>query len=179
MKKNILLLFLCIANCVLNAQEVALLPYIENFDPPIVHQIPEGTYRETITGNSWVAAPVTTGTYSGNVLKYTPTYEAANAWFFSKPVYLAFGHCYTIEYLYGNSSPKTSEKFKVSLCSKPAPSGAIMLVAQHKNVKGAYLNIETSSGIFAPISGIYYIGIKAESEAYQGELYVDELRVWE
>lgn len=178
MKKIILLLF-CIAYRVLNAQEAAPLPYIENFDPPIVHQIPEGTYRETITGNSWVASPVSTGTYSGNVLKHTPTYEAANAWFFSKPVYLAFGHCYTIEYLYGNSSPKTSEKFKVILCSKPAPSGVVTLISQHKNVKGAYLNIETSSGISVPVSGIYYIGIKAESDAYQGELYVDELRLWE
>ena len=177
--KKIILLLICIAYPVLNAQDIVPLPYIENFDPPIVHQIPEGTYRETITGNSWVAAPVTTGTYSGNVLKYTPTYEAANAWFFSKPVYLAFGHCYTVEYLYGNSSPKTSEKFKVTLCSKPAPSGVVLLISQHNNVKGAYLHIETSSGISVPVSGIYYIGIKAESDAYQGELYVDELRVWE
>jgi len=178
MNKIILLLF-CIVYPVLNAQEAAPLPYTENFEPPIVNQIPEGTYRETITGNSWVVSPVTTGTYSGNVLKYTPTYEAANAWFFSKPVYLAFGHCYTVEYLYGNSSPKTSEKFRVILCSKPAPSGVAMLISQHKNVKGAYLNIETSSGISVPVSGIYYIGINAESDAYQGELYVDELRVWE
>lgn len=181
--KNIaaILLLLLLPGQIMIAQEVTPvpLPYLEDFESEIVNQIPIHTYRETITGNSWAVARCTTGTYNGHVLKYTPAYERANAWFFSKPVYLTAGHSYTIEYFYGNSSPMTVEKFKVTLGTKPNAAFASIVVEEHKNVKGANLNREICSGVNVPESGIYYIGIKAESAAYQGELYIDELGVRE
>lgn len=154
------------------------LPYLEDFESPIINLIPECTHKEIMTGNSWAVRPDKAGTYNGNVLTYTPCYEQANAWFFSKPVYLAQGHIYTIEYLYGNDSPNTVEKFKVTLATKPKPSAATQLIKEH-TVKGAYLNLAISPRVLVPVSGIYYVGIKVESTPYQGELYIDELKVYE
>ena len=181
MTRFILLFLLLLFAQIFRAQECKPmpLPYLEDFESEIVNQIPIHTYRETITGNSWVVAPCLTGTYNGNVLKYTPAYERANAWFFSKPIYLTEGHSYTIEYFYGNSSPMTTEKFRVTLGTKPNAASASILVEEHNNVKGANLNREICSGVTVPESGIYYIGINARSTSYQGELYVDELRLRE
>jgi len=173
--------FLLLFTQAFRAQECAPmpLPYVEDFESEIINGIPKCTHRETMTGNAWFAGKCLTGTYNGSILKYTPTYEKANAWFFSKPVYLLECHEYTIEYLYGNSSPFTTERFKVTLGTKPNAASATILVEEHKNVKGANLNHEACSGITVPETGIYYIGIKAESAAYQGELYIDDLRVRE
>jgi len=180
MSKMILLFIFSLFTHNFNAQECTPtpLPYVEDFESEIVNQIPKDTHRETMTGNSWAVKKCVTGTYNGNVLAYTPAYERANAWFFSKPVYLEAGRNYTIEYLYGNNSPFTSEKFKVTLGTRPNAASATITVQQHTNVKGANLNREVCCTC-VPQSGIYYIGIKAESAAYQGELYIDELRVSE
>ena len=155
------------------------LPYVEDFESEIANGIPVCTHRETMTGNAWFMGKCLTGTYNGSILKYTPTYEKANAWFFSKPVYLVACHEYTIEYLYGNSSPFTTERFKVTLGTKPNAASATILVEEHNNVKGANLNREICSGITVLATGIYYIGINARSASYQGELYIDDLMVRE
>ena len=178
--KNTLLLFLLLPLQMFYAQQVTPmpLPYKEDFESAIVNQITEGTYRETISGDSWVVVPNKTHTYNGNTLMYSSCYEAANAWFFSKPVYLTQGHLYKLEYLYGNDSPYTAENFRVTLGTKASPKAATILVKKHTKVTGAYLNLEATT-ITVPASGIYYIGIKAESPSYQGELYIDDLRVSE
>ncbi|KGO85052.1 hypothetical protein Q765_18085 [Flavobacterium rivuli WB 3.3-2 = DSM 21788] len=178
---KVITLLLLLPLQIILAQEVipVPLPYVEDFESEIVNQIPKYTYRETITGNSWLVAPCLTGTYNGKVLKYTPAYERANAWFFSKPVYLTAGHQYTIEYFYGNNSPMTAEKFRVTLGMKPNAASATILVEEHNNVKGANLNREICSGVTVPATGIYYIGINARSASYQGELYIDDLMVRE
>lgn len=180
MKKiTFLLLFLYSAQ-LLSAQECSPvpLPYTEDFESPIVNLIPECTNKEIISGNSWFVGKDKIGAYNGHVLKYTPCYEQANAWFFSKPLYLTEGHIYKMEYLYGNDRPNTIEKFKVTLGTNPTPKAATILIKRH-TVKGAYLNLEINNEVCVPTTGIYHIGIKAESTPYQGELYFDELKVWE
>jgi hypothetical protein len=177
MNKVLLLLLLFVQT--LMAQDCAPvpLPYTEDFESALADLIPLCTSKLIISGNSWFTAPQKAGAYSGNVLTYTPCYETASAWFFSKPVYLKAGHTYYIEYLYGNNSPFTVEKFKVTLGIKPTPAFATTTIKKH-TVKGACVNLETLSVCISD-SGIYYIGIKAESEAYQGELYIDDLTIYE
>ena len=180
MKTVALLLLLLLFVLPLKAQECSPvpLPYTEDFESPLFDLIPECTHKEIIAGNSWFVGQDKAGTYNGSVLKYTPCYEKANAWFFSKPVYLLEGHIYSIEYLYGNDSPTAIEQFKVALSTRPVPSAATIFVKKHM-VKGAHLNLEVNNEVCVPASGIYYIGIKVESAAYQGELYIDDLKVWE
>lgn len=180
MKKFTLLLIALLLAQTAKAQECipVPLPYVEDFESALVNLIPQCTHKEIMAGNSLTVRPHKAGTYNGNVLTYTPCYEQANAWFFSKPIYLAQGHTYKMEYLYGNDSPTAVEKFKVTLCTKPAPSAATIPVKRH-TVKGAHLNLEVSQELCVPVSGIYYIGIKVESAAYQGELYIDDLILYE
>ncbi|MXN92020.1 hypothetical protein GR160_12365 [Flavobacterium sp. Sd200] len=178
--KKIFLLLLLFSLQIVRAQECSpvALPYTEDFESELYNLIPKCTSKEIIAGNSWAVRPHRSGTYNGNVLTYTPCYEQANAWFFSKPIYLAEGHVYKIEYLYGNNAPNTLEKFKVALATKHKPSAATVAVNKH-TVKGACLNLGSNHEVCVPQSGIYYIAIKVESDAYQGELYVDELKIWE
>lgn len=180
MNKVFTLLLLLLTIQITNAQECSpvLLPYTEDFESDLYNLIPRCTHKEIIAGNSWAVKQNKAGTYNGNALTYTPCYEQANAWFFSKPVYLTEGHTYVAEYLYGNDNPNTTEKFKVTLATKPKPSAATILIKKH-TVKGACLNLEVNPEICVPVSGIYYIGIKVESAAYQGELYIDDLMMYE
>lgn len=180
MRKFILLVLFLLSAKITRAQECnpVPLPYTEDFESPLYDLIPLCTHKEIMAGNSWRARPDKAGTYNGNVLTYTPCYEQANAWFFSKPVYLTAGHVYKTEYLYGNDSPNTVEKFKVTLATMPKPSAATILIKKHI-VKGAHLNLEVNNEVCVPVSGIYYIGIKVESTPYQGELYIDDLKIYE
>jgi hypothetical protein len=177
-KLTLLLLFLYTINIIAQECNPIPLPYTEDFESPLIDLIPQCTHKEIIAGNSWFVGKDKAGTYNGNVLKYTPCYEQASAWFFSKPLHLLEGHIYTIEYLYGNDSPNATEQFKVALATKPAPSAATVFIKKH-TVKGAHLNLEVNHEICVPVSGIYYIALKVVSAAYQGELYIDDLKVYE
>ncbi|WP_298395842.1 GEVED domain-containing protein [Flavobacterium sp.] len=159
--------------------------YIEDFDPfsnpYTAPAIPPCTTRQNTLGNQWVT---TTGPVGANFLSEHLIYnfhpvEAANAWFYTRGINLIAGNEYTIDYLYGGSSQNTliTNKLEVKYGLAPTASAMVYPVDNHPVIKTS--NFNNIVNFTAPTTGVYYFGFHAYSDANNGEIYLDDIQVYD
>lgn len=102
-------------------------------------------------------------------------------WFFTQGLDLVGGVTYTVTFVYRNGTlAGGTEKFAVDWGNAPnsaAMSGAPIF--NNSNVKNIYYYIP-GKGTFTPsVSDTYYVGFHGYSDAYQADLFIDDVRVIE
>jgi hypothetical protein len=152
-------------------------PYNEDFETAIVPAAPQCTSAPVPpTGNGWVTANNPGNGFTNNTLSYTGTANAANAWFFTRGVQLTAGTYYQISYRYGNNGTGTTEKLTVARFTTPDPTSASSNVGNY-TVTGGQPQDVLLNYVTVPVSGTYYFGFNAHSDASQGSLNVDDFNI--
>lgn len=173
-------------------------PYYEPFDGPVIsgsapyHStpalvLPACTSQQNVgSGNPWVTSSADyypESNLDANLLMYNgqnPTnINPANVWFYTAGINMLASKSYAIDYYYGGTDvPSTVvNKMLVAYGTAPVASAMTIPLDDHTNIKASpFNNIVTFT---PPADGVYYFGMKAYSEANNGQLFVDELNIYE
>lgn len=171
------------------------IPYYQPFDGPVIPAlapnhgvIPTCTSQQNVgLGNPWVTTDqdsyYSNANMDANILMYNGqnpgNANPANVWWFTEGINLVGGTTYSINYLYGGTSVPSTVQNKMKVAYGTYPSAASMTnnLDDHPDIKGSsFSNIVN----FTPASsGVYYFGFNAYSNANNGQLYVDDVQVYE
>ncbi len=152
-------------------------PFLQDFESVTTPNLPDCSTLETLSGNDWVTANVTSNGFTTNVLKYKwNTSEDANTWYFTKGLTLEAGTSYRLQYGYGNNSFSYTEKLKVSIGTSATAADMSTQLADHPSIDFNQRK-DTLINFTVPSTGTYYIGFNAYSEFNQFNLYVDDIQV--
>ncbi|RYY44709.1 MAG: T9SS type A sorting domain-containing protein, partial [Chitinophagaceae bacterium] len=144
-------------------------PYTEDFESTDGPGLPNCTSNLNLgTGNNW--------TVVNNVLTYRyHNNNDANTWFFTQGINLVAGTEYILSYDYGNNSSNV-EKLRVFYGLDKNLDAMAYELADHPEITddAEESNIVT---LTPDVSGVYYFGFNAYSEADQNRLFVDNISV--
>ena len=158
--------------------------YYEGFnevDGTVIPTLPSCTSRQNLgTGNNWVTTyQVGAGIFDEHLIyNFHPT-NAANAWFYTRGINLIAGNEYAISYVYGGSSQFTfiTNKMEVKYGTAPNATAMVIPIDNHPVIKtSAFTNIVNFT---APSTGTFYFGFRAYSDANNGELYLDDVQIYD
>ena len=171
------------------------IPYYQPFDGPVIPAIapnhgviPTCTSQQNVgLGNPWVTTDqdsyYSNANMDANILMYNGqnpgNANPANVWWFTEGINLVGGTTYSINYLYGGTSVPSTVQNKMKVAYGTYPSSASMTnnLDDHPDIKGSSFNNIVN---FTPASsGVYYFGFNAYSNANNGQLYVDDVQVYE
>lgn len=173
-------------------------PYYEPFDGPV----PNGTTPFHATtglllpicssqqniglGNPWVVSSADNYTGSGmdqNILMYNGqnpgNVNPANVWFFTGGINLSASKSYAVDYLYGGTDvPSTvTNKLQVAYGTSPSSGAMTTILDTDNNIKGSPFGNKIT--FTPPADGVYYIGLRALSDPNNGQMFIDDLQVYE
>ena len=159
---------------------VSSVPYTQDFESAIVPQLPICTSVENVgTGNSWIIAnnPRPSTGFNSKTLQYNYSIpNAANTWFYTNAIDLTAGTNYTISYKYGNNNVSFTEKLKVAYGTSENAAAMTNPLANHPTIADDTLTLNSVD--FSPaVSGAYYFGFNAYSDANQFYLFVDDISI--
>ena len=156
--------------------ENSALPYAINFN--VGTDIPVCTSAVNAgAGNNWTMGSNSDVGFPTNALRYAyHSISAANTWFYTNLVTLTAGQEYSISYDYGNDSTFLTEKLQVAYGTDATPEAMTMQLADHPLINQA--SLQSNIVLFTPtVSGDYYFGFNAYSDANQNNLYVDNISI--
>jgi hypothetical protein len=158
----------------------ANLPYLVDFESVTTPDLPGCTMNTNMgSGNDWETSdpPSDSQGFITNVLRYHyNSSNAANAWFFTQGLNLTAGVQYTISYKYGNNSSTYAEKLKVAYGTSPVESAMTNSVADYPSINDEMAHTESIT-FTVPVTGVYFFGFNAYSDADQFNLYVDDISI--
>ena len=162
----------------------ATVPYTQDFETAVVPAIPSCTSIQNLgTGNNWTVVNNPSYGFTTNTLRYAYSIpNAANVWFYTNGITLTAGTNYTISYKYGNNSTVYIEKLKVACGTSPVDTAMTNLLADHPSITGGTTTstaTQNSVGFTPSVSGDYYFGVNAYSDANQYYLFVDDISISE
>ncbi len=182
---------------------INVFPYNENFDAitttnttttspiptnavnPTNSSLPCGWLVENVNAdnNTWKNANTLTGASSAPnslVYNYNST-NAANDWVYTPALSMVAGRTYNVTFKFKSGSSSYVEKLEVRWGN--AQANASMLVANsifnNDNIDNNTYQTATCTGIVPTISGNYYVGFKAYSDADQFNLFIDDVQIIE
>jgi hypothetical protein len=154
-------------------------PYSENFDAVAAPALPACSRVENKDGdNTWSTqlGDVTYARSAPNMLSYRfNAYNAADDWYFSKPLLLAAGVSYKFVFHYRVFSATFREALEVKIGNLPQASSMTgAAIFDDNNIVNE--NYQQTTVMFTPTTaGIYYIGFHCYSLINQSDLYVDDI----
>lgn len=171
-------------------------PYYQPFDSgvgvnavaPYHTNLPTCTTQQNAgLGNPWVTSNQDSyypnASMDGNILMYNGqnpgNANPANVWFYTEGINLVAGTTYAINYLYGGTAiPSTVQnKMKVAYGTYPDFASMTTILDDHPDIKSSsFSNIVNFT---APSTGVFYFGFQAYSNPNNGQLYVDDIQVYE
>lgn len=156
----------------------ASVPYVQDFETAIIPNLPNCTLAETFgSGNTWNTNTPNDYGFDSKVLRYNYNYEnAADTWFYTQGVNLTGGTEYAISYRYGSNSDEYHEKMKVMYGANPTADDMTEEIADHNTFSN---NVAVTNQVtFTPgTTGVYYFGFHAYSDAFQYNIYVDDITI--
>lgn len=174
MKKFTTALLFMLAFCAgMRAQDCSpgLPPYYLDFESASLPSLPECT-----TGDAgWTTAAAPGFGFDDNTLQYTGTSEAADAWFFTKGIQLTAGQGYKISFKYGNNVDSANGQLQVAYGTGADSGSMTSIVTSLNSITGASASISSLGPIYIGVTGTYYFGFHAMSEADQGNLMLDDI----
>lgn len=160
-------------------------PYSQGFETATVPALPCGITKSDenfpLDGYSWRSSSASscTGNISMLIPKNPNNTTAKNDWFFSNPLNLSAGEVYRIKLKY-RIDPSQTESISAFISSSnddaTMHATSTLLTANltyHSNCDSLF-----SEYYVAPTSGIYYVGVYANSSANKGNIYIDDLIVY-
>lgn len=121
------------------------------------------------TGDGVVPDPCATYKYDEDKLP-------GDDWLISPAIALKAGETYKVTYSWRVYNSRYAESFELKLGTAPASTAMTIALASHENVRNvAYQTAE--AGFTVPEDGNYYLGIHNYSDAYQWQLYVDNVGI--
>ena len=155
------------------------LPWCENFDGVTAPAIPVCMTVTNDNNDAYQWATYTTNPYSApNAMSILYNeFLPSDDWFFSPGLNLEAGVEYQVEFYYRAQSSGFPEALKVMWGSSPAAAGMTGGTIWNN---GSITNTayQLASGVFTPdVTGVYYIGWHAYSDADMWRLYVDDICV--
>lgn len=155
-------------------------PYTENFESAVVPGMPLCTSQQNPgTGNSWETTDLNNYGFNSRVLVYNYNSSSpADAWFFTRPVYLSAGISYRLTFKYGHNDSTYTEKLEVKYGST---ADYAMMTDQIVDLDSITIEGSAMSATdFTPAtSGVYYLGFHVYSATNQYNLYVDDIQLTE
>ncbi|WP_157158222.1 T9SS type A sorting domain-containing protein [Chryseobacterium populi] len=155
-------------------------PYTQDFETATTPALPACTASENAgTGNNWTTYSPGSGSFNTKVLNYTyNSTNAANAWFYTQGINLTAGTSYRIKYIYGNASGTTyPEKMKVAYGTAAASASMTTVLADYPNITNGSTAVAEMIDFTPSVSGVYYFGFNAYSDADMNRLYVDNISI--
>ncbi|MEI9807924.1 MAG: choice-of-anchor J domain-containing protein, partial [Bacteroidota bacterium] len=131
-------------------------------------------------GNTWRTYPSGGAGWTDQVVAYVYNYNtttSANDWFYTAGLNLAAGTSYRLTFKYNNDATSVyTEKLQVAYGMNPAAAAMTRLLADYSSVYSSAP--KTISIDFVPaVSGTYYIGFHASSDANKDVLILDDISV--
>jgi hypothetical protein len=159
-------------------------PYVQNFDGVTQPNLPCGITRADenfpADGFTWVTSTLNASSLPNSMAigyNSSNTTIAKDDWFFSVPLNLTAGKLYRGLFKYAASTAAFPEAFEIFISS--APDAATMTATASVYTKNNITNttyIQDQTADYIPLlSGVYYIGIHANSTADQDILFIDDL----
>lgn len=158
--------------------DATTIPYYQDFEETTVPDAPECTLISG-EGNNWVTVANPGSGFETNALQYEGNDEVADTWFFTQGIEMNAGTNYKVTYTYGNDGADTTESLKVIVATSPNAASQAYVLNEITEITGGSSTIYTSSITGVPADGVYYVGFNANSEAGQGNLYIDNIEVEE
>jgi Secretion system C-terminal sorting domain/Fibronectin type III domain len=152
-------------------------PYSLDFETITTPALPECTVATTASANNWVTAAAPGNGFTSNVLQYSAATDVANAWFFTTGLELEAGKAYRITFTYGNDSESAIEKLTVAYGATATAAGMTHNINSYNAITGAEPVTISVGPVYIAESGINYFGFKANSDASQGNLYLDDISI--
>lgn len=171
MEKKRLYLYLLFLFCSLPlwAQTSISLPYSEDF----------------VTEDAFSAYTVVDANGDGTTWRYLSgrvdykynVSHAADDWFITPTIHLESGKKYLFSIKASNTYPE--EKFRVCLGNEPTAEALTTELVPVTSITGLQTQVSREVSFRVDVSGDYYIGVQACSDADMSELYVDEISLKE
>lgn len=171
---------------------IASFPYEQNFELIAAGQaLPCGFTTLDANGDNATWRITKTSPSSGvNALRYTSALTngvAADDWAFTPALRLASGTRYQVAFRYrgegvlGSPSPYV-EKLEVKVGATPTPAGQTTLLYTNSSIANVAYEAASNVSIpvvasFTPAAGTQYVGFHVFSDANQGNLYLDDIRI--
>ena len=165
----------------LNQNSFALAGPCDAASPPYFLNFSDDTAVDCVTilnagsGNNWsLGTGADSWGFPGRCAYYAwNTYNAANAWLFTKQIVLVAGQDYEISYKYGSAG--YTEKMKVAYGISNSVAGMTNLLADHPSITTSPL---TNTVQFSPsVSGTYYFGFNCYSARDQYYLFLNDISI--
>lgn len=154
-------------------------PYSENFDSSIV--VPALKYCYTLQdlngGKKWESRWIGGGLHSyPNVMYYPYDNVPGNDWFFTPSIHLLGGTSYKISYKFAEGVDGDKEKLEVKYGTANNAGAMTNLLVLDTNIIYTFFSTKTKS-FNPPVTGDYYFGFHAISDANMFYLYVDDISI--
>lgn len=155
------------------------LPYSENFDGATIPALPSGVTQTNNNSDTklWVTSDNHPASgFNSMRISYDFT-NAMDDWFFTPPLNLVAGMVCNVQFKYSGGMSITTEKLEVKWGSANSASGMTggQIFNNSNIVSSSYQN---GTGVFTPsLSGAYCIGFHGYSDAFEFNLYVDDISV--
>ena len=162
--------------------DAADVPYVQNFDTATPPDMPEcTTVVNAGTGNNWKTSTDEYGGFTGTFLEYEyNSSNPANSWFFTQGINLEAGTEYEITYAYGSrASAAFPENLKVAFGDDNDPTAMTEELDEHIGILTGGDKMMNTVAFTVAVSGVYYFGFNAFSDADQWYLYVDDIEIKE
>ena len=174
------------AACPTTPAVVSTFPYTENFDSVDIPYNPCGITVLDVNNdnNGWFTASELLGLSTASapnamVYAYSST-QAANDWFFTRPLSLQAGLRYQLQFKYAADNANYPEALEVKAGLAATPAGQTIPLFSNTNIINTTYATTTTGNVAAitpTTSGTYYIGFHAISLADQDVLLVDDITV--
>jgi subtilisin-like proprotein convertase family protein len=160
-------------------------PYTQNFDAASTPNYPSCLTLQDLNGATtwkmWYSGGVRTSSSPNSIFYERNASMPANDWFFIQGLNLTGGKTYTLSFKYkGSDGLDFIEKLEVKYGTAPNASAMTSgTLFTNTNITSSVTSpFAEPSVTFAPaVTGIYYVGFHAISDAGQGFLYIDDIEV--
>lgn len=153
-------------------------PYTQDFEAVTAPNPPEcTTFFSTGLAATWGTANNPGNGFTTGTLQYTGNSLQADTWFFTRALELETGKAYRLTFTYGNDSETTTEKLTVAYGAIASAAGMTNNINNYNAITGATATTVSIGPLYITEGGTYYFGFKANSEASQGKLFVDNISI--
>lgn len=154
-------------------------PYLEDFETTSLGSMPDCFTSESNSG-TWRVENVshTDLPWNNNILMFNYNWSSGdyNAWFFLPGIQLQSGETYLLEYQYGGESNQEEHRTSIWIGSLPESGEMNTEIADFPPFSG--VEVRDAEVFFTvPQDGVYYIGFYLYSEEYNGNCFLDNIKL--
>ena len=142
--------------------------------------MPLCTSKENFGGSEWRVRSFPDANWPTKRLVYTvypiAPGQPANAWFYTRGLYLDANNAYRLTFKYGSSNTATTESLEVKYGTAAKADSMQSLIVNYPSINNSTATTSVTD-ITPPQTGVYYFGFHAYSALNQDMLFLDDISV--